>query len=293
MELAKFKGIIPALLTPFDENDKLNENELKKLIERNIAQGVSGFYVAGSTGEAFLLSMEERKRVMQIVKETAGKRVTLIAHVGCVATAHSVELARYASELGYDAVSSVAPFYYKFGFEDIKKHYFAIADASGLPVIVYNFPAFSGVNITVDQLGELLSDERVIGLKHTSSDYFAMERLRHLFPDKVIYNGYDETYLCGLMMGCDGAIGSTFNFMSDKFIAITNAFKAGDIKLAQALQREANDVLDPLIKTGVMAGEKEVLNQLGFSFGQPRAPFKPVDDNGKELISKIIPLLSK
>lgn len=293
MELTKFKGIIPALLTPFDENDKLNESELKKLIERNIAQGISGFYVGGSTAEVFLLSTEERKRVMQIVKETVQDRVTLIAHVGCVSTAHSAELARYASELGYDAVSSVAPFYYKFGFEEIKKHYFEIANASGLPVIVYNFPAFSGVNITVDQLGELLSDERVIGLKHTSSDYFAMERLRQLFPDKVIYNGYDETYLCGLMMGCDGAIGSTFNFMADKFIAMTSAFKKGDIKTAQALQREANDVLDPLIKTGVMAGEKEVLNQLGFSFGQPRAPFKPVDDNGKKLIAKIIPLLSK
>ena len=293
MDLTKFKGIIPALLTPFDEKDEVNEAELKKLIERNIAQGVNGFYVGGSTAEAFLLSTEERKNVMRIVKETVKERVTLIAHIGCVSTAHSVDLAKYARELGYDAVSSVAPFYYKFGFEEIKKHYDAIATASALPVIVYNFPAFSGVNITVEQLSELLSDERVIGLKHTSSDYFAMERLRWRFPDKVLYNGYDETYLCGLMMGCDGAIGSTFNFMADKFIAITNAFKKGDVATAQALQREANDVLDPLIKTGVMAGEKEVLNQLGFSFGAPRAPFTPVTDDGKELIAKIIPLLSK
>ncbi len=293
MEITKFKGIIPALLTPFDENDKLNEKELKMLIERNIKQGVSGFYVAGSTGEAFMLSTEERKEVMRIVAETVGGRVTLIAHVGCVSTAHSVELASYAAKLGYDAVSSVAPFYYKFGFEEIKKHYFAIADASGLPVIVYNFPAFSGVNITVEQLGELLSDERVIGLKHTSSDYFAMERLRKAFPDKVIYNGYDETFVCGLMMGCDGAIGSTFNFMADKFIAITKAFNAGNVIEAQRLQGEANDVLDVLIKVGVVAGEKEVLNQLGYGFGMPRAPFKPVTDADKKEIEKIINLIAK
>lgn len=292
MDLNKFKGIIPALLTPFDKNG-VNESALKKLIERNIAQGVNGFYVTGSTGEAFMLTDNERREVMRIVKETVGDRVTLIAHVGCVSTDQSVGLAKYASMLGYDAVSSVAPFYYKFSFDEIKRHYATIAKESGLPLIVYNFPAMSGVNISTAQLCDLLSEDYVIGLKHTSSDYFALERVKKAYPNKLVYNGYDETYLCGLMMGCDGAIGSTFNFLADKFIAITNAFKSGDIATAQSIQAQANDVIDALIKTGVMSGEKEVLNMLGYDFGDPRAPFTPVDKDGKKILKKVLPLITE
>ena len=293
MNLDKFKGVIPALLTPFDQNNNVNEKALKKLIERNIDQGVNGFYVTGSTGEAFMLTEKERRDVMRIVKETVGDRVTLIAHVGAVSTDQSIALAKYAKTLGYDAVSSVAPFYYKFSFDEIKRHYASIANACGLPLIVYNFPALSGVNISTAQLCDLMSEDYVIGLKHTSTDYFALERVKKAFPNKLVYNGYDETYLCGLMMGCDGAIGSTFNFLSDKVIAITNAFKDGDIATAQKIQGEVNDVIEALIKTGVMSGEKEVLNMLDYDFGDPRQPFTPVDKDGKKILKKVLPLITK
>ena len=115
-DMNKFKGIFPALLTPFNEKDEINEKALEKLIEYNIQKGVTGFYVGGSTAEAFLLSDEERLQVYRLVKEIVGKRCTLIAHIGCISTGQTIMFGECVQSLGYDAVSAVAPFYYKFTF---------------------------------------------------------------------------------------------------------------------------------------------------------------------------------
>jgi len=222
--MEKFKGIFPALLTPFDSRNKISETALAQLIEMNIQKGVRGFYVCGSTAEVFLLREEERKALYRLVKDIAGDRVTLIAHVGDVSTEKAQEYARLAEELGYDAISAVAPFYYKFSFDEIKRYYFDIVSAVDLPMVVYNFPNFSGVNLSVDQIGQFLGDDRFLGVKHTSNDYFALSQFKTAFPHKVIYNGFDEMMLAGLSMGADGGIGSTYNFMADKFIRLMSLF---------------------------------------------------------------------
>ena len=231
-----FKGIFPALVTPFDSGDRVSHEALAALVEYNLKKGVQGFYVDGSTAEAFLLSHEERKEILRTVSQAAAGRCTLIAHVGAVSVREAAELARYAEKLGYDAVSSVAPFYYKFSFEEVRSYYFALADAVSVPVLLYNIPAYSGVNLTVDNISEFLRDSRFIGVKHTSTDYFALRQYKTAFPDKVIYNGYDETFLAGLVMGADGAIGSTFNFMAEKFLEIRRLFLANDTLAAVRLQ---------------------------------------------------------
>ena len=214
----KFKGIFPALLTPFDEKGKVNTAALSELVNYNIAKGVSGFYVGGSTAEAFLLSEDERKLVYKTVAKANKGRVTLIAHIGCISTEQAIEFGKYAKELGYDAISAIAPFYYKFNFAQIKKYYYDIVNAVDMPMIIYNFPNFSGVNLTVAQVEQFFCDERFIGIKHTSNDYFAMEQFKTRFPEKLVYNGFDEMLLSGLAMGADGGIGSTYNFMADKYI---------------------------------------------------------------------------
>ena len=288
----KFEGIFPALLTPFDESDHVNVKVLEQLVEYNLQKGVNGFYVGGSTAEAFLLTEEERLLVMKTVSEIAQGKCTLIAHIGCISTSQAIRLAKAAKELGYDAISSVAPFYYKFGFNEIKQYYFDIVDAVDLPMLIYNFPAFSGVNLTVGNISEFLTDDRFIGVKHTSSDYFALEQFKDAFPDKLVYNGYDETFLAGLAMGADGAIGSTFNFMAEKFIKIRNLFLENKVHEAQALQKEANRIIQALCKVGVMQGEKAVMDALGFDFGPARAPFAPIPEADKaELLNTVLPLL--
>ncbi len=289
--MKNFGGIFTALLTPFDRNGRINEKALEKLVKYNIDMGVSGFYVCGSTGEAFLLSTDERKYVLDIVKDCAPDK-TLIAHIGSVNELEATHLAAYAEKSGYDAISSVAPFYYNFSFGEIKDYYFRLAGSVSLPMVVYNFPAFSGVNMGMKEISQFLSDDKFLGLKHTSSDYFTLEQVKAVFPSKTVYNGFDEMFLAGLSMGADGGIGSTYNFMADKFVKIKAHFDRGEIKEAQAIQQTANKIITVLCKIGVMAAEKEVLNQMGFDFGECRKPFKSLTDEEKQLIkNEILPLI--
>ncbi len=290
--MKKIGGVIPALLTPFSKEGGIKTEQLAKLVEKNIGDGVSGFYVNGSSGEAFLLSDEERKLAYKTVKETVGDRAACIAHVGCISTAQAVGFAKYAAELGYDAVSAVTPFYYKFSPKEIKKYYFDIVDAAGLPLLVYNIPALSGVELSFEDLSELLSDERIIGVKHTSSDFFKLQRIKSAFPDKVILNGYDEMFASGVIAGADGGIGSTYNFMAKKFIKIFDLIHAGDVVGAQKVQNDVNLIIAAILKYGVMPGCKAVLDSMGFDFGDSRPPFSPLTAEEKKAITDVVlPLL--
>ena len=255
-----FHGVFPALLTPFDASGAVNHDALRRLVRFNLAKGVSGFYVCGSTSEAFLLTHEERKKVLETVCAEAAGKAAVIAHVGCIGQDLALDLARHAKETGADAISSVPPFYYGFSFEEIKRYYFALAEV--MPVFIYNFSA-AGVKLTTQQFMEFLSDPRFLGVKHTSSDFFMLERLKSFRPDAVIFNGYDEMFLSGLAAGADGGIGSTYNFMAEKYIAIEKAFRAGDLAAAQAEQKRANAVISVLLQGGIMAGCKALCRHLG------------------------------
>lgn len=287
----KFDGIFTALLTPFERDGSINEAALKDLIRYNLKMGVRGFYVCGSTGEAFMMSREERARVMEIVKAEAGD-ATLIAHIGSVNEMDAAALARHAKALEYDLVSSVAPYYYKFSFEEIHGYYTRLADAAALPMLVYHIPVLSGVNMGTSDLGTFLRDDRFIGIKYTSNDFFMMEQCKTAFPEKVLYNGYDEMFLAGLSMGADGAIGSTYNFMASKFVRIQSLFREGKVAEAQKIQKEANKIITILCKIGVMRAEKEVLNQMGINLGVCRHPFTETTAEDKALIQKeILPFI--
>ncbi|WP_430738737.1 N-acetylneuraminate lyase [Klebsiella quasipneumoniae] len=274
------RGVMAALLTPFDGQQKLDKESLRRLVRFNLRQGVDGLYVGGSTGEAFVQSGTERQELLEIVAEEAKGKMTLIAHVGCVSTLESQQLARAAVGYGYDAVSAVTPFYYPFSFEEHCAHYQAIIEsADGLPMVVYNIPALSGVKLTLDQINTLVTLPGVGALKQTSGDLFQMEQIRRAHPDLVLYNGYDEIFASGLLAGADGGIGSTYNIMGWRYQGMVAALKVGDVAKAQQLQCECNKVIDLLIKTGVFRGLKTVLHYMDVvSVPLCRKPFAPVDE---------------
>lgn len=276
----QLRGVMPALLTPFDAQQKIDKESLRRLVRFNIDQGTDGLYVGGSTGEAFVQSIAEREEVLEIVAEEGKGKITLIAHVGCVSTAESQHLATAAKRCGFDAVSAVTPFYYPFSFEEHCDHYRAIIDSSdGLPMVVYNIPALSGVKLTLDQINTLVTLPGVGALKQTSGDLYQMEQIRREHPDLVLYNGYDEIFASGLLAGADGGIGSTYNIMGWRYQGIVQALKEGDIARAQQLQRECNKVIDALIKVGVFRGLKTVLHYMDVvSVPLCRKPFAPVDE---------------
>lgn len=274
------RGVMAALLTPFDGQQKLDKESLRRLVRFNLRQGVDGLYVGGSTGEAFVQSGTERQEVLEIVAEEAKGKMTLIAHVGCVSTLESQQLARAVVGYGYDAVSAVTPFYYPFSFEEHCAHYQAIIEsADGLQMVVYNIPALSGVKLTLDQINTLVTLPGVGALKQTSGDLFQMEQIRRAHPDLVLYNGYDEIFASGLLAGADGGIGSTYNIMGWRYQGMVAALKVGDVAKAQQLQCECNKVIDLLIKTGVFRGLKTVLHYMDVvSVPLCRKPFAPVDE---------------
>lgn len=278
--VSHLRGVMPALLTPFDAQQNIDRASLRRLVRFNIEQGVDGVYVGGSTGEAFVQSLSEREEVLEIVAEEAKGKITLIAHVGCVSTAESQQLAVAAKRYGFDAVSAVTPFYYPFSFEEHCDHYRAIIDsADGIPMVVYNIPALSGVKLTLEQINQLVTLPGVGALKQTSGDLYQMEQIRRAHPELVLYNGYDEIFASGLLAGADGGIGSTYNIMAWRYLGIVQALKEGDTAKTQQLQHECNKVIDLLVKVGVFRGLKTVLHYMDvLSVPLCRKPFAPVED---------------
>ncbi len=286
--MKEMKGIFTALLTPFKDDYSINEASLKKLVEFNLEKGINGFYVGGSTGEGLIMTSDERKEVFRIVKEAAGDKVPLIAHCGSISTDEAISMAKTAEALGYDAVSAVAPLYYGFSFPAIRKYYDDIVSSVNIPMVVYNFPGGSGVTFTADYAAEMFKDERYMGIKHTSNDLYTLHQFKQKIDRPVtIFNGFDEMCLGGLAMGADGAIGSTYNFMGDKFIKIFEAFNAGDMATAQAIQTEANEIIAEMIKYTVLPCEKAIMTHLGIDCGPCRRPFLPLTKEANEAMARI------
>jgi N-acetylneuraminate lyase len=289
--MKKIHGIVPALITPYGNDGKILESSLEALIEKTIGEGVHGFYVGGSTAEAFLLSDAERKLLIDTVTSHVNGRRFVISHVGSISTDTACDLARHAERAGADAVSAIPPFYYNFSAEEIMSHYLEIADSTNLPVILYNFPGFSGVTIDRQTMPRLFEDPRIIGIKHTSLDLHQLERIRATTPSFVTLNGHDEVFLPALALGVDGAVGSTYNVMGSLFVRIFDLFRDGKMDEARTLQVQANNVIDVLVEVGVFSGIKYLLEGQGIPAGACRKPFQPLDDRGRALLDTVQPLL--
>ncbi len=274
----KMKGIYPALITPFREDGSISQGAMEQLIERNLEKGVAGFYVGGSTGESYLLSMEERKDLIKRVTGIINGRAKVIANIGVFATCHGIEMAKAAESMGVDAVSAVPPFYFKFSAQELADYYNDIARAVSVPMIIYNIPAMSGVSFSTQQIDKMFENENIGGMKHTSYDLFQMERVITKYPDKTIFIGHDEIFLSAFAAGAEAAIGSTFNFMAEKFIKIAELHKSGRQQEALAVQDEANRILEVLTEIGVFKGIKAALKMQGISCGVCRKPFRPLEE---------------
>lgn len=270
----KFNGIMSALVSCIDEQGKVKEDSMRRLMDWHLDEGFTGFYLTGGTGEGPVLQKETRIEIAEIAKDHIKGRGKLIAHVGAIDLKTAAELAKHAGQIGLDAISSVPPFFFGYGEQQIKDYYTALAEASGLPVLIYASP-LSGVNITWDMVDRLMEIPGVIGLKWTNYDYFTMHRIKELKGGNInVINGPDECLLCGLTMGADGGIGATYNVMPKVFSKIYDSFKAGDMEAARAAQFKANKVIEVLLKFGVVCGVKDMLQMIGYDCGYQVYPQK-------------------
>lgn len=278
------KGIYSALLVSFDKEGNINEKGLRQIVRHNIDNcKIDGLYVGGSTGENFMLSTDEKKRIFEIAKDEAKNDVKLIAQVGSVNLKEAVELAKFTTDLGYDAISAVTPFYYKFDFQEIKHYYETIINSVDNKLIIYSIPFLTGVNMSLDQFGELFENEKIIGVKFTAADFYLLERIRKRFPDKLIYAGFDEMMLPATVLGVDGAIGSTFNVNGVRARQIFELAKEGKVAEALEIQHITNDLITDILNNGLYQTIKAILEEQGVEAGYCRQPMKEATN---EMIAK-------
>ncbi|MGW7997981.1 N-acetylneuraminate lyase [Staphylococcus xylosus] len=285
----KFKGLYAALLVPFDEHGEVKEDGLKQIAKNAIeTEGLDGLYVNGSSGENFLLSKEQKKQVFKVAKEAVNDDVTMIAQVGSLDLNEAIELGKYATELGYDAISAVTPFYYPFTFEEIKDYYFELIEATQNNLIIYAIPNLTGVNISIEQFAELFNHEQVIGVKYTAPNFFLLERIRKAFPDKLILSGFDEMLVQAAISGVDGAIGSTYNVNGKRARQIFEKAQSGQIDEAYQIQHDTNDIIETVLSMGIYSTLKEILTTRGIDGGLPKRPFKPFNEENRSKLEKLI-----
>src|SRR5690625_204128 len=283
------KGLYSALLVPYDENGQIKEQGLREIVNQNIEdQQVDGLYVNGSSGENFMLSTEQKKTIFRIVQEENNGRVKLIAQVGSVNLDEAVELGKYATERGYDSLSAVTPFYYQFSFPEIKSYYETIIEETNNNMIIYAIPALTGVTIDMSQFDELFQNEKIIGVKYTDGNFFTLERLRKRFPDKLIFSGFDEMLIYGLISGVDGAIGSTFNVNGKRAKEIMSLVEQGKVTEAYEVQHTTNDLIEQILNLGLYQTLKEILNQKGIDAGTCKKPMSEFDPDKIGEVKKLV-----
>lgn len=268
-----FRGIISAVVTPMHTDESVNYSALEKLAEAQLARGVEGFYCCGSSGEGPLLRFDERREVLATLVKAAKGKVPVISHVGTPRTQDAVALAKSAEQDGASAVSLVPPYYYKYGRDEIIAYYRRVLDAVSIPVILYNIPQFTGVELDAQTAEALLGDEQVLGVKHTSHNLYSLERMIARYPDKVFFNGFDEIFLSSLAAGATATVGTTVNLQPELFLALRHAFKQGDIPRAQRLQQQINEVVEALVARGVFQSAKYLAGKGVVDTGPTREPF--------------------
>ena len=271
MSNIKFRGVMPAIVTPFDENQKLKAQAVKKMMDWHFSNGSAGFYICGAMGEGLPLPKATRMDMAEVAVDAAKGKGVIIDHIGAANIDDTLELVRHATKAGVDALSSLPPsHFYAYDADEFYEYYKMIADNTDLPVLVYAKGAFTDLPGLIERVLEI---PNVIGAKYTLADYYTFRQIKELNGGDInMLNGPDETLLCGLIMGADGGIGGTYNIMSDRYCSIYDNYMAGDIKAAQAIQYKVNRIIKIMLKYGVVRSGKAVLRMMGFDAGYPVLP---------------------
>src|SRR5262245_11765133 len=258
--LSATNRILPALVTPILPSGDLDARSAERLISHLYDSGVGGLYVTGSTGEGIYLDFEIRQRLVEIAVSLSKGRGNVIVHVGAIQAAKAADLARHAARAGADAVSSIPPFAGGYSWAEVHGFYSELANSSPLPVIAYYIPGLTGQARSIDDLASLLKIPNIAGYKFTEYNLFTMQRLLARFSaDQIMYNGPDEMLALGLQFGAHGGIGTTYNFMPQLIVKIANLCREGRFADAVTAQKQANDIIEPLLLSHGLAASKQIL----------------------------------
>ena len=289
--MKKLGAIVTAMITPFDASGEVDYREAARLANWLNERGNDGLVIAGSTGEGQTLTPDERLRLFATVKEAVGDRATVIANAGSNDTRDSVQSVKAAERAGADAILAVVPYYNKPPQSGMLAHFGAIAEATRLPVIVYNIPGRTGANMLPETLLELAQRHKnIAGVKESSGDLKQIAyALRDRYPGFIVWAGDDHLFLPCLAMGADGVVGVASHLCSREYVAMVEANRNGDNAEAARIHLSLLPLIDALFATTSPIPMKWAMKQLGFNVGECRLP---LDSMPKTLASKLEPLLT-
>ena len=280
--MADFEGVLPAIITPMDSDGNLNEAAFREVMEWNIQAGVTGFWVAGGTGESVMLDDEENMRIADIAADQNRGRVNNIMHVGAATTKRAAALAEHAAKAGVEAICCVPPFFYRQSDEAIVQHYKTVGAAAGLPLFVYNLPGSTGVEITPELMKKIQDGvPQLKGLKHSAMNQSNVRSFAEMGLDVLI--GNSMLMLPAMINGATGCVDGPPNAAPELWVDIWKAYQAGDIPAAQAAQARASKVTDIIRDLGFHGVLKAMISErLGIDCGEARLPTLPLTPELRE-----------
>ncbi len=283
-------GIFPPIPTPFI-NEKVAFDKLAFNIERWNRTGLKGFVVLGSNGEYVSLSEAEKRAVVETVAQSAADQMRVIAGTGCESTAETLKLTEDSAKLGAHAALVVTPHYYggRMNETALVKHYSAVADQSPIPILLYNVPKFTHINMAADWVARLSEHPNIIGLKDSSGNVIQLgEILNEVADDFNVLVGTAGVLFSGLTIGCVGGINALANVAPQQCVAILDLIKAGDLGAARELQLKMLPVNQAVTSVYGVPGLKAAMDMLGYFGGDPRLPLLPSSAQEKSEIEAIL-----
>lgn len=290
-DLSKYQGIIPAFYACYDDEGNISPERVRALTQYFIDKKVQGVYVNGSSGECIYQSVEDRKIVLEEVMAVAKGKLTVIAHVACNNTKDSVELAKHAESLGVDAIAAIPPIYFRLPEHAVAKYWNDIsAAAPNTDFVIYNIPQLAGIALTPSLYQEMLKNPRVIGVKNSSMPVQDIQTFASIAGDNhIVFNGPDEQFLGGRLMGARAGIGGTYGAMPELFLKLNDLIAEKDLETAKELQYAINDIIVKLCSAhgnmyGVIKGVLRINEKL--DIGSVRLPLAALTEADQVVVEE-------
>lgn len=282
-KLEKYQGVIPAFYACYDENGEVSPERVRALTQYFIDKGVKGVYACGSSGECIYQSAEDRKITIENIMAVAKGKLTVICHVACNNTKDSMELARHAENCGVDAIAAIPPIYFRLPEYSIAAYWNAISSAApNTDFVIYNIPQLAGTALTMSLLEEMKKNPRVIAVKNSSMPVQDIQMFKAAGGnDFMVFNGPDEQFISGRVMGAAGGIGGTYGAMPELFLKADEMVRANKMEEARNLQYDINEIIYKLCsgRGNMYAMIKEVLRiNVGLDIGSVREPLTGLND---------------
>ncbi len=282
-------GILPAMVTPLDAQERVNEAALRRLVRHLLAGGVHGLFVLGSQGEFYAFTPDEKRRVLEVVLDEVDGRVPVYAHAAAIATRQAVALAQMMEETGADALALLTPFFVTPSQQELYDHYRAVAEATALPLILYDNPGRTHVRLAPETVGRLAELPNIVGIKDSGGDLgMTLAYIQATPDDFAVLTGPDALILAGLVYGTRGAVSAVANIAPHLAVAVYERFQAGDLEGARQAQARLA-ALRRAFRWGTYPGvTKEALNLLGIEVGPPCHPVGPLSEEARRRLASLL-----